>query len=139
MTEDVGWVVYVKPPFGGPDQVFKYLAHDRHRVAISNCRLLSMADISKIRGGGGIAGALFAIGSMLIFLIGIPRLLFFLPAAIILGCGVALILRFVRRETPGKPWILSSTQDTDSTSSTAQATDNPPEDLRHNLHVLSPA
>jgi multisubunit Na+/H+ antiporter MnhB subunit len=90
-------------------------------------------------GGGGIAGALFAISSVLIFLIGIPRLRFFFPAAIILGCGVALILRLVRRETPGKPWILSATQDAVSAPPTAQAKDNGPEDLQHNLEVLSPA
>jgi hypothetical protein len=30
------WVVYAKPPFGGPHQVLKYLARYTHRVAISN-------------------------------------------------------------------------------------------------------
>jgi len=34
------WVVYAKPPFGGPEQVVKYLARYTHRVAISNRRLL---------------------------------------------------------------------------------------------------
>jgi Putative transposase/Transposase zinc-binding domain len=34
------WVVYAKPPFGGPEQVLKYLARYTHRVAISNRRLL---------------------------------------------------------------------------------------------------
>ena len=38
------WVVYAKPPFGGPEQVLKYLARYTHRVAISNQRLLSLAD-----------------------------------------------------------------------------------------------
>jgi hypothetical protein len=38
------WVVYVKPPFGGPKQVLKYLARYTHRVAISNARLLTLAD-----------------------------------------------------------------------------------------------
>jgi hypothetical protein len=33
------WVVYSKPPFGGPEQVLKYLARYTHRVAISNSRL----------------------------------------------------------------------------------------------------
>ena len=33
------WVVYAKPPFGGPRQVLKYLARYTHRVAISNQRL----------------------------------------------------------------------------------------------------
>ena len=37
-----GWVVYAKPPFGGPEQVLKYLARYTHRVAISNRRLVSM-------------------------------------------------------------------------------------------------
>jgi hypothetical protein len=34
------WVVYAKPPFGGPEQVLKYLARYTHRVAISNHRLV---------------------------------------------------------------------------------------------------
>jgi Putative transposase/Transposase zinc-binding domain len=38
------WVVYAKPPFGGPEQVLKYLARYTHRVAISNHRLLELAD-----------------------------------------------------------------------------------------------
>jgi len=38
------WVVYAKPPFGGPAQVLKYLARYTHRVAISNHRLLSLQD-----------------------------------------------------------------------------------------------
>jgi hypothetical protein len=36
------WVVYAKPPFGGPEQVLKYLARYTHRVAISNQRLVSL-------------------------------------------------------------------------------------------------
>jgi hypothetical protein len=38
------WVVYAKPPFGGPEQVLKYLARYTHRVAISNARLLDFED-----------------------------------------------------------------------------------------------
>jgi hypothetical protein len=38
------WVVYAKPPFGGPEQVFRYLGRYTHRVAITNNRLVSMAD-----------------------------------------------------------------------------------------------
>jgi hypothetical protein len=34
------WVVYAKPPFGGPQHVIGYLARYTHRVAISNHRLL---------------------------------------------------------------------------------------------------
>jgi hypothetical protein len=36
------WVVYAKPPFGGPGVVLKYLARYTHRVAISNARLVSV-------------------------------------------------------------------------------------------------
>jgi len=40
----LSWVVYAKPPFGGPEHVIKYLARYTHRVAISNGRLLEMRD-----------------------------------------------------------------------------------------------
>jgi hypothetical protein len=36
----IRWVVYCKPPFGGPDQVLRYLGAYTHRVAISNRRLI---------------------------------------------------------------------------------------------------
>jgi len=35
------WVVYAKPPFGGPRQVLQYLSRYTHRVAISNRRIVS--------------------------------------------------------------------------------------------------
>jgi hypothetical protein len=38
------WVVYAKPPFGGPEHVLHYLARYTHRIAISNHRLLSVSD-----------------------------------------------------------------------------------------------
>jgi Putative transposase/Transposase zinc-binding domain len=38
------WVVYAKPPFGGAEQVFRYLGRYSHRVAISNSRLLTLED-----------------------------------------------------------------------------------------------
>ena len=37
---DKSWVVYVKAPFGGADQVFSYLGRYTHRVGISNARIL---------------------------------------------------------------------------------------------------
>jgi hypothetical protein len=66
-------------------------------------------DASKLRIGGGIAGIVVTLGSMLIFLIGIPMLRYIFPVAILLGCGVAVFLRFIRHETPGAPWLLSAT------------------------------
>jgi hypothetical protein len=38
------WVVYSKPPFGGPEQALRYLGRYTHRVAISNHRLVSFVD-----------------------------------------------------------------------------------------------
>lgn len=38
------WVVYAKPPFGGPGQVVEYLGRYTHRVAISNHRLRNVED-----------------------------------------------------------------------------------------------
>jgi hypothetical protein len=38
------WVVYAKPPFGGPERVLKYLSRYTHRVAIGNHRLVSIDD-----------------------------------------------------------------------------------------------
>ena len=63
---------------------------------------------SKLAVSGGIAGAVFTIASMLIFLIGIPLLRYVFPAAILLGCVVALILRLVRHNTPGESWLLAA-------------------------------
>jgi hypothetical protein len=40
----VEWVVYAKPPFGGPEQVLAYLGRYTHRVAIANSRLVSVTD-----------------------------------------------------------------------------------------------
>jgi hypothetical protein len=39
---DADWVVYAKPPFGGPRQVLEYLGRYTHRVAISNQRLVCL-------------------------------------------------------------------------------------------------
>jgi hypothetical protein len=65
-------------------------------------------NVSKMAVSGNLPGLLFAIGTMLIFFFGIPELRVMLPAMLIVGAGVAVVLHFVHRETPGKPWILSS-------------------------------
>src|SRR5579872_2097510 len=82
-------------------------------------------NVSKISGGDGIAGAMVAVISTVIFLIGIPALRYFLPAAIILGCVVALIIRLSRHETPGAPWIVSSTEKSSGIPSGAQTRTTP--------------
>jgi len=38
------WVVYAKQPFAGPEQVIEYLGRYSHKIAISNHRIVSLAD-----------------------------------------------------------------------------------------------
>jgi hypothetical protein len=43
-AREAEWVVYAKRPFAGPEQVLDYVGRYTHRVAISNNRLLGIAD-----------------------------------------------------------------------------------------------
>jgi predicted Zn-ribbon and HTH transcriptional regulator len=43
-AEETEWVVYAKPPFGGPEKVLDYLGRYTHRVALSNDRILNIAN-----------------------------------------------------------------------------------------------
>jgi fatty acid desaturase len=65
---------------------------------------------AKIPISGNMIGAIVAAGSMAIFLIGLPVLWYIFPIAVALGCGVALVLHFVRHESPGASWILTATK-----------------------------
>ena len=67
-------------------------------------------NVSKIPMGSGLGGALAAIASVLIILLGLPELWYFLPGSLALGCAVALLLHFIRRKNPGEPWILPATK-----------------------------
>lgn len=52
------WVVYAKQPFGGPEQVFRYLGQYTHRVGLSNRRLVSLDERGvtfRTRGDGTVA------------------------------------------------------------------------------------
>jgi hypothetical protein len=69
---------------------------------------LPQINVSKIVVGGGIAGAFFAVASMVIFIVGIPLIRFLFPAAIVLGLGVALVLHFARHETSPTSKILTA-------------------------------
>lgn len=44
----IDWVVYAKPPFGGPSQVVEYLGRYTHKVAISNNRIKSISADGKV-------------------------------------------------------------------------------------------
>ena len=68
----------------------KDIARDTPRAEIN---------MARIPVDGGIAGLIFAIGTMAIFVVGIPAIRYMLPAAVVLGCGLAVVFRFVRHET----------------------------------------
>ena len=65
-------------------------------------------NVSKLVVGGGFVGAIFAAGSIAIFLIGVPILRVMFPAALVLGIAVALVFRFMRHKNPGAPWLLAA-------------------------------
>jgi len=67
-------------------------------------------NVSKIPMGSGLGGALAAVASVLIILLGLPELWYFLPGSLLLGCVVALVLHFMRHKNPGEPWILPVTK-----------------------------
>ena len=67
-------------------------------------------NISKIPMGSGMGGALAAVASIVIILLGLPELWYFLPGSMLLGCVVALVLHFIHHRNPGESWILPVTK-----------------------------
>jgi hypothetical protein len=67
-------------------------------------------NMHKLPVGGGFVGLVFAAGSALIFLLGLPALWYFVVFSAALGLGVALLLRFVnaRRADAAKPLSIVS-------------------------------
>jgi hypothetical protein len=53
--------------------------------------------IDKIHVGAGFAGLAFTIGSLAIFLVGLPVLWYFLAGAVSLGVGIAIVLHLRER------------------------------------------
>ena len=47
-ARETEWVVYAKPPFGGPQQVLDYVGRYTHRVAISDNRMVDL-DAGQVR------------------------------------------------------------------------------------------
>jgi hypothetical protein len=56
-------------------------------------------NVARVPVDGNIGGLMFAAATVIIFLLGIPLLWYLFPAAIVSGCGIALLLHFTR---PGK-------------------------------------
>jgi len=60
---------------------------------------------AKIPVAGNIAGAIFALGAVAICFTGLPLVRVMLPAALLLGVAIAVVLRFGRHKKVGAPWI----------------------------------
>jgi hypothetical protein len=56
-------------------------------------------NMAKIPVSGDFVGLLFAAATAMIFYWGIPAVRFLVPGTIMLGCAIALVLRFVHHET----------------------------------------
>lgn len=54
-------------------------------------------NLARIPADSNAAGLIFAVATVVIFVIGIPAIRLILPIAIAAGCGVALILRVIHR------------------------------------------
>lgn len=57
-------------------------------------------NMSKLAVDGNIGGTIFAIGCMLVVLIGIPAIRYLFPVALVLGCAIALVLHFIHPKAP---------------------------------------
>ena len=64
---------------------------------MSDNRLHPGITMHKLPVGAGFAGVVFTVGSMVIFLVGLPTLWYFLAGALALGAGIAAVLRFTER------------------------------------------
>jgi hypothetical protein len=65
-------------------------------------------NVARVPVDANIGGLMFAAATVIVFLPGIPLLWYLFPAAIVSGCGIAFLLRLLRRETPGVPWTRSA-------------------------------
>jgi hypothetical protein len=54
-------------------------------------------DLARIPADSNVGGLIFAVATVLIFVIGIPAIRSIFPAIIAAGCGVALVLRLTHR------------------------------------------
>ena len=68
-------------------------------------------NMSKLTVGSDIGGILFAVGCMLIALIGIPTIRYLFPFAVLFGLAIALVLHFIHPKPTGQDWLGPATGD----------------------------
>jgi hypothetical protein len=84
--------------------------------------------------GGGFAGLLFAVGSAVIFVLGLPSLWYFVAFSAALGVGIAVIFRLLnnRRLERMKPVSILAINATDKSAALPQQNQN----ANKNFHGL---
>jgi hypothetical protein len=94
----------------------------------------------KLPVGGGFAGLVFAVGSALIFVLGLPSLWYFVAFSGVLGVGIALIFRLVnsRRSERVKPLSIVATHATDKNTVLLKQNQSPNKKL-HRLQATCSA
>jgi|ERR1700737_3442420 hypothetical protein len=88
----------------------------------------------KLPVGGGFAGLVFAVGSAVIFVLGLPSLWYFVAFSAVLGVGIAVIFRLLnsRRSERMKPLSIVACNATDKSVALLKQNPNP----NKNLHGL---
>lgn len=81
----------------------------------------------KLPVGGGFAGLLFAVGSAVIFILGLPSLWYFVAFSAALGVGLAVIFRLLssRRSERMKPLSIVVTNATDESAALSKRNQTP--------------
>jgi hypothetical protein len=91
----------------------------------------------KLPVGGGFAGLVFAAGSALIFLLGLPSLWYFVAFSAALGVGIAVVFRLINkgRSERLKPLSILSTDTVVSSPAPAKDSDskNPADKMRRSF------
>jgi fatty acid desaturase len=77
-------------------------------IKVSGNGALPQINMSKLPVGGGVGGAIFAAGTMSIFLAGIPLVRVMFPIALLVGAAIAMAIHFLHHETPSNSRILSA-------------------------------
>jgi hypothetical protein len=92
----------------------------------------------KLPVGGGFAGLVFAVGSALIFVLGLPSLWYFVAFSALLGVGIAGIFRLVnrRRSERMKPLSIVATDATGKSAALPKQNPNPHPHPNKNLYGL---
>jgi hypothetical protein len=93
----------------------------------------------KLPVGGGFAGLLFAVGSAVIFVLGLPSLWYFVAFSAALGVGIAVIFRLVnsRRSERMKPLSIVATNAKDKSVAFPRQNQKPNKNL-HGLQATYP-